>query len=261
MKPKIPRLPIRPRGYFKGLLQLESCHQRNNFFPPEPATMKMNALNPTLWIGKILIPLAITHGFATAATITGVSIKEVSSTFSAARSADNIINGAGFTEATGYHSNAGGDNISWTSASSTANPLPHFITIDLGANYDLSFVKIWNWNTSSSLSAGSKDIDISVAASVEGGFTSLGSFVLTIGPGLNNVDFGQVINLSGFAAADNTRLVRIDIKSNHGWSNASFPGLAGLSEIRFDGALVPEPSVLAAFGLGAFALLGRRRRG
>jgi len=220
----------------------------------------MKTHSPTLRIGRILIPLAIAHGCATAATITGVSINQVSSTFSTARSADNIINANGFTEATGYHSNAGGDNISWTSGTSTADPLPHFITIDLGASYDLSFVKIWNWNTSSSLSAGSKDIDLSVASSIGGGFTSLGSFVLTIGPGLNNVDFGQVIDLSGFAAADDARLVRIDIKSNHGWSNASFPGLAGLSEIRFDGVLVPEPSVFAAFGLGALALLGRRRR-
>jgi hypothetical protein len=219
----------------------------------------MKKHNPTLRIGRILIPLMIAHGCATAATITGVSINQVSSTFSPARSADNIINGNGFTEATGFHSSAGGDNISWTSGTSTANPLPHFITIDLGANYDLSFVKIWNWNTSSSLSAGSRDIDLSVASSIGGGFTLLGSFVLTIGPGLSNVDFGQVIDLSGFAAADNARLVRIDIKSNHGWTNASFPGLAGLSEIRFDG--VPEPSVFAAFGLGVFALLGRRRRG
>jgi hypothetical protein len=222
--------------------------------------MQMNPHGPWRLIGRILIPLAISHGLATAATITGVSINQVSSTFSTARSANNIINGNGFTEATGYHSSAGGDNISWTSASSTANPLPHFITIDLGANYDLSFVKVWNWNTSGTLSAGSKDIDISVASSVGGGFTPLGSFVLNIAPGLNNVDFGQVINLSGFTAADDARLVRIDIKSNHGWINASFPGLAGLSEIRFDGVLVPEPSVFATLGLGVITLLGRRRR-
>jgi hypothetical protein len=171
--------------------------------------------------------------------IPGVSINQVSSLFSTARSANNMINGNGFTEATGYHSSVGGDNISWTSGTSTANPLPHFVIFDLGANHDLNFVKIWNWNTSSTLSAGSKDIDISVASSVGGNFTPLGSFVLTIGPGLNNVDFGQVIDLSSFAAADDARLVRVDVKSNHGWANASFPGLAGLSEIRFAGTPVP----------------------
>ncbi len=171
--------------------------------------------------------------------ITGVSIAQVSSLFSVNRSANNIINGNGFTEQSGFHSNAGGDGISWTSGPSSANPLPHFLIFDLGANHDLDFVKIWNWNTSSTLSAGSKDIDISVAPSVGASFTPLGSFVLAIGPGQNNVDFGQVIDLSGFAAADDARLVRIDIKSNHGWTHATYPGLAGLSEIRFSGTAVP----------------------
>ena len=169
-----------------------------------------------------------------------------------------MINGNGFTEATGFHSNAGGDGISWTSASSTMNPLPHFVTFDLESNYDLSSVKVWNWNTTSSLTAGSKDIDISVASSVGGPFTLLGSFVLTIAPGTNNVDFGQVINLSSFPAADNTRLVRIDVKSNHGFTTVA--GLAGISEVRFDGvAAIPEPSVFA-LALGSLAILGRRRR-
>jgi hypothetical protein len=190
-------------------------------------------------VSPITDPAVITVQQAATPWLSGVSIRAVSSTFSTARSANNIINGNGFTEASGFHSSAGGDNISWTSASSTAVPLPHFLVFDLGANYDLGSVKIWNWNTSSTLSAGSKDIELSVASSVEGSFTPLGSFVLTIGPGQNNVDFGQVIDLSGFAAADDARLVRIDIKSNHGWTNASFPGLAGLSEIRFAGSLVP----------------------
>jgi hypothetical protein len=196
----------------------------------------------------------ITVTLAGANWITGVGIAQVSSIFSANRSADNIINGNGFTEATGFHSSAGGDGISWTSNTSTANPLPHFITFDLAANYDLASVKIWNWNTTSTLSAGSKDIAISVASEVGGAFTLLGSFVLTIGPGQNSVDFGQVINLSGFGAADDVRLVRIDIKSNHGWSNASFPGLAGLSEIRFSGTLVPTNTYATWIADPAFGL-------
>lgn len=118
-------------------------------------------------------------------------------------------------------------------------------------------MKIWNWNTSNSLPAGSRDIDISVASIIGGTFTLLDSFVLTIGPGQANVDFGQVIDLSGFAAAEDVRLVRFDIKSNQGWANASFPGLAGLSEVRFEA--IPEPSALL-FSLGGLALLARRRR-
>lgn len=186
--------------------------------------------------------------------ITGVSIEEVSSIFAAARSADNIINGTGFTEATGYHSSASGDNISWTSASSAENPLGHFLTFDLGANHDLSSVKIWNWNVSNTLNAGSKDISISVASEVGGSFTPLNDFVLTIGTGQDSVDFGQEIELSGFTAANDVRLVKIDIHSNHGWTNASVPGLAGLSEIRFSGTSLPINTFATWINDSAFGL-------
>lgn len=178
-------------------------------------------------------------GDPTSPWISSVSINSVSSTFSAARSAENIINGNGFTEASGFHSSAGGDNISWTSNTSTATPLPHFVTFDLGTKHDLSSVKIWNWNTSSTLTAGSKDIDILVADRIGASFTLLGSFVLGMAPGQSNVDFGQTIDLAGFAAAASARLLRIEIKSNHGFSNASFPGLSGLCEVRFSGTPLP----------------------
>lgn len=52
--------------------------------------------------------------------INTVSISAVSSTFNTSRPAINLINGNGFTEETGFHSNAGGDNISWTSSTSSA---------------------------------------------------------------------------------------------------------------------------------------------
>lgn len=177
--------------------------------------------------------------------VSGVSINSASSTLSAARSAENIINGNGFTEASGFHSSAGGDNISWTSATSAATPLPHFVTFDLGKNHDLDSVKIWNWNTSATLTAGSKDIDILVTDRVGGAFTLLGSFVLGMAPGQGDVDFGQTIDLSGFAASASVRLLRIEIKSNHGFTNASQPGLAGLSEVRFSGTAVPEKTFTA----------------
>lgn len=189
-----------------------------------------------------------------AAWITGVSIEEVSSLFSANRSADNIINGNGFTEASGFHSSASGDGNSWTSGNNTDVPLGHFITIDLEGNYDLDMVKIWNWNSGSTLSAGSKNIDISVAATVGGGFTSLGNFELSIGPGQNNIDFGELIDLSSFSSADDVRLVRIDINSNHGWSNPSFPGLAGLAEIRFSGAAILPNTFTAWINDSAFGI-------
>ena len=197
--------------------------------------------------------LTLTAVSADAATITGVTIEAVSSEFgNGLRNAENLINGSGFDEANGFHSNAGGNNINWINDLNTG--FPHSVTFDLEANYDLDSVKVWNWNTLDTLDAGVKDVTISVASSVGGSFTSLGAFVLTIAPGADNVDFGQVIDLSGFAAADDARLVKFDITTNHGFS--AYP-LAGLSEVRFDA--VPEPGSLALMGLGGICLLRRRR--
>ena len=209
---------------------------------------------------SLFILAGLLSGPAFAATITGVSIEDFSSEFSPARSPDNIINGAGFTEATGFHSNANGDNINWINSSTISEPnddLPTFVTINLGSVYDLSFVKIWNWNTSNTLDAGVRDFEISVAPTVGGDFVSLGSFVLDQATGATDTDYGQVFDLSSFAAADSAQLVRLDITTNHGFSAFS---LAGLSEIRFDGVPVPEPSSIALLGVILPGVILRRRR-
>ena len=166
--------------------------------------------------------------------ITGVTIEDVSSEFSPERPAENIINGNGFTEADGFHSNANGDNINWINTGTARTPnqsIPSFVTIDLEGLYDLRSVKIWNWNTSTTLNAGVRDFEISIASSEDGTFTSLGSFVLAQAPGTINTDFGEVFDLSSFPAASSARLVRFDIITSHGFGL----GLAGLSEVRFTG--------------------------
>ncbi len=167
--------------------------------------------------------------------ITGVSIEDVSSEFSDLRPAENIINGSGFTEATGYHSNANGDNINWINTGTARTPnqsLPSFVTIDLEGRYNLSAVKIWNWNTSTTLTAGVRDFAISIASEEGGTFTSLGNFVLGQASGSNTTDYGEVFDLSGFPAAASARLVRFDINTSYGFGL----GLAGLSEVRFFGS-------------------------
>lgn len=234
-------LTVKAKADTAGTLQLRI---------PTGASITDVAGNPLDCDPPITDDTTLTVSTAASPWIQGVSINSVSSTFSAARSAENMINGNGFTEASGFHSSAGGDNISWTSASSGATPLPHSVTFDLGSGYDLGSVKIWNWNTSGTLTAGCKDIDILVADHIGGPFSYLGSFVLAMAPGQGNADFGQTIDLGGLAAAGNARLLRIEIKSNHGFSN----GLSGLSEVRFSGTAIPAKTFLAYISDPAFGL-------
>ncbi|NJO72266.1 MAG: PEP-CTERM sorting domain-containing protein [Oscillatoriales cyanobacterium RM1_1_9] len=89
--------------------------------------------------------------------------------------------------------------------------------------------------------------------------TSLGIFNLAQAPGLNNIDFSQLINVDGFG-----RFVTFDIISNHNGANYNLGGptidnaFVGLSEVRFQ-AVVPEPtSALLLAGMGSMLLLRRR---
>ena len=64
----------------------------------------------------------------------------------------------------------------------------------------------------------------------------------------------QVFALSG---ASNVRRVRLTINSVQGGVD---DGTAGLSEVRFRGTFIPEPSTVALLAVGCYAVVSRRRR-
>ena len=231
----------------------------------------MNMMNSKLNAGAIgwLVILACA-GTATAGIIPGVSIEDVSSELLGGfqREATRVIDGSGFDDGLGTHvvtagdAGTGDDPTMWLSHGTFAapnDPLPAAITFDLERRYDLSGLTVWNYNevagngTIDLTNRGSNEVEILVADSEAGLFTSLGSFVFTQAPGADDVDFGQFIDLSGFPAADDTRLIRFDILSNHGDTNQ----FAGLSEVRFDGIVIPEPASVSLLVLGMLLLTRR----
>jgi len=193
--------------------------------------------------------LAMVAVSAQAAVVTGVTIEDVSSEFSG-RAAVNTINGSGFTEATGVH------DASFTNMWMSNAELPCSITFDLEANYDLNDVTVWNFNEPGRTGRGAKAVEILIASSVGGAYTSLGTFEFSRAPGTVS-NFGQVIDLTSYTAADDARLVRFAISTN--WvPEGGDAKHTGLAEVRFDA--VPEPATMSLLGIGGLLALVRRRR-
>jgi len=200
------------------------------------------------------------------ALITGVTIEDVSSELTSGfdRQANYLVDGSGFDEGAGTHT-VTPDGFMWLNNGTFAAPNdPNspgaVITLDLGSNYTLDSLTVWNYNETlpgrpELLGRGANAVEILVASSEGGAFSSLGNFNFDIAPGLADVDFGQNIDLSSFGAAGNARQVRFNITSNHGGDNS----FVGLSEVRFDGAAVPEPSAAILALIGLAGCLRRRR--
>jgi hypothetical protein len=195
--------------------------------------------------------------YARADVITPTAIAGVSSELTDYfdRAAIYTINGYGLTGST--HSSDPTGTMWMTTGTLTGvtqDPLPAYITFDLGAahNYNLTAAHIWNYNEAGQTAGGANDVTISVASSLSGSFTSLGSFVFNQASGLSTYA-GDTYTLS----ANNVRLVRFDITSS--FATAITPGanadLVGLSEVRFEGSPVPEPSTLTLLLAGLFGLL------
>lgn len=215
--------------------------------------------------------LAFLMSEASAATIAGVTIYDFSSE-SGTRHAVNLVNGSGFSAITGTHSKSP-DGSMWMS-NAVSDTLPVHITFDLGAVYDVNSFLVWNYNENYNANgvpngshpgthtrSGAKSVNISVANTLGGAFTSLGNFTFNEASGSDASNFSQLFDLSSYAAADTARLVRFDILSNWSESDGIPTPWTGLSEVRFDGAAsIPEPSRAMLYILGGMGLILRRRR-
>ena len=169
------------------------------------------------------------------------------------RKVDYIVDGSGLTG--GQHTTAVQPNM-WLSTATGfggIDPDPS-VTFDLGNVYRISSFRVWNYNESP---PNLTNRGVNGASVLFGTTPALGSTV----PGITK--FAQADGLNTYAGENfsaftpfNARYIKFDINTNHGDTNTFY----GLSEVQFDGVLVPEPGSLALLGLMSTGLMLRRRR-
>lgn len=215
--------------------------------------------------GAVALVVAITSVASADIIIDRTTITTVASGQSTTRAASNVLDGdLGLAGSP--------DNTMWvTPNQSTWEAVAlQWIKFDLGAEYELSTIKVWNYNEGSAanwLKRGLKQADIQYAATqadyLNNNFTTI--------TGLADVFFAQAKGYPYQTAADYTlitlpanftaRYIRFDVDLN--WSlstDISARWAVGLSEVEFaQVASIPEPASMGVLGLAAAGLLLRRR--
>jgi hypothetical protein len=130
--------------------------------------------------------------------------------------------------------------------------------VDLGAVYDVTAFRIWNYNVSGgepTIRRGISGADIVYSTTgAPGSFQFL--FATNFGLASGHSDYRGELFGEASRPADfpfRARVIEFDILGNHG----SNDGFFGIAEIQFDGTLVPEPAALGL--LLALPLFARRR--
>lgn len=142
----------------------------------------------------------------------------------------------------------------------------------LQGRWDLSAAHVWNFNNLGgnppSINVnfrGIQEFEILVSPDLVTPYSSLGNFTLTMSPDdPNDPVFAVPVNaqvLALGAGADVVQRIKFAVISNFSDPNSLDP-VVGLSEVRFEGVDIPEPTALAISVLGGLSLglLARRRR-
>lgn len=173
----------------------------------------------------------------------------------------NLINGSGL-DAFGLHDN--NENNMWQTFNLTSGTsIGETAEFILDQNYDLSEAVIWQYNGLNGFGLPEPDreldeIELSVSSGLTGPYTSIGTF--NMDPAFDQTSsVGEPAQIFALSGASNVRRVLLTINSVQGGVD---DGTAGLSEVRFNGTVVPEPRSIAglALGLALMSLRIRRRR-
>ncbi|MFC1757473.1 DUF4457 domain-containing protein [Planctomycetota bacterium] len=169
------------------------------------------------------------------------------------RTAEYVVDESGFSG--GTHS-INPESTMWLNNGTFAAPndLEPEITFDLGSLQDIASMKVWNYNESlpnrpELLGRGVGSANILVAGEDLVFSTLISGQAFDIAPGVEDIDFGQTIDLNTSA-----RYVKVDIIGNAGGDN----DFVGLSEVQFNA--VPEPASLITVLIGLAMLIPSRRR-
>lgn len=179
--------------------------------------------------------------------------------------ADNLANGSGLSGVgpieTQLHDNV--ETNMWQSFNlGTATSIGEWVEFDLQANYDLSEAIIWQYNGLNGFGLPEPDreldeVEISVASDLVSPVVSIGTINMAAAQDPNVGGFNEPAQVFALAGANNVRRVRLTINSVQGGVD---DGTAGLSEVRFRGTLIPEPTTIALFAVGCYAIVGQRRK-
>ena len=165
-------------------------------------------------------------------TVDDVTAEDVSSTI-ATRPLAKTIDESGLNKnGMGTHSGIHDDH--WNSENPAVGP-QHCVW-DLGDDYLINGIRIWNSNQAGYTTIGVQNCNILISADGVT-YTDLGALTLVQGPGDDTVDYSEVIALD--AGGSLARYIKMNISSNYG--NA----IVGLAEIKFSGYLNGCSSKLA----------------
>lgn len=187
-----------------------------------------------------LFVAGVAFAFATSLSAAPISVSSVtaSSTFFTYNSI-NLINGNGLSG--NLHS---GD---YTTKWMTNNTSTGWLVFDLGGVYNVASSSVWNYGNGC-CGADRSTRDLGVQGSFDGiSYFDIASFVLS--QPIGDPFLGEVLSLNSTA-----RYFRFNLNSNYGSS------YVGLSEVQFEGGVVPEPAELALFAIALAGLAAVRAR-
>lgn len=148
----------------------------------------------------------------------------------------------------------------WTFPLTEDKGLPVSVQFDLGANYLVNEMWLWQLPGPDLVDAGVREFDVVMRDEFG---VEIGSLTTRL-EDFKAYGLGPVNRLSAFGDCvllpfpDCIRFVELRIKSNLG--NTDWVGLAEVAFAgRFKGEIVPEPSALALLGVGSLFLVGTRR--